>query len=348
MMRARAAVSVVLLWTLPAVAGDPTSVRAEVEAALGAMSRAVLAADADEFLKHISKDDSLFATEQRHWAEQLKDYKPAEFSLSIGTGESSFEAEESRFPLVMSWLITTGPAESWGAGGKPRTVNFPTVTFVRRDGQWLYQGETWKKIVGKEGGFEVWFQPGEKAEAVAMDVLKAFPVARDHDNEFFDVKPPPQVLKLFTSMDHLKATVYLNMPDSYLGGWSEPGESIKFMTSYASGVPSWTNAYAHEYGHVCTWTLGPHASDMPWWMQEGAAELAAEKFRPGQWPRLDAGTRKQAAAGSLPPWDQISDYITTPQKYKMLAYTQGEPPPRLCDPQVGRRQAQRVAARYRC
>ena len=165
---------------------------------------------------------------------------------------------------------------------------------------------------------------GFAGPAAALDVLKAFPVARDHDNEFFGVQPPPQVLKLFTSMDHLKATVYLNMPDTYLGGWSEPGESIKFMISYASGVESWTNAYAHEYGHVCTWTLGPHASDMPWWMQEGAAELAAGKFRPGYRERLDADIRRQAVAGSLPPWDQIANYITTPQKYKRLAYTQGD------------------------
>jgi hypothetical protein len=53
------------------------------------------------------------------------------------------------------------------------------------------------------------------------EIAAAFPVARAHDEDEFQVHPVPQVLKLYTSMDHLRATVYLNMPDHYLGGWSE-------------------------------------------------------------------------------------------------------------------------------
>lgn len=308
---------------------DPAATRAEVEGVLAEMSKAVLTADAKGFLAHVAQDEPCFATEWRHWAEQLKDYRPAEFSLSIAEGESKFEETKAEFPLVMSWTITTGPKASWGAGGERRSVKFPPVIFAKEDSdgagplpaRWVFRGEDWTEIKGD--GFVLRYIPGEAAERTAKEVLKAFPIARAHDDEGFGVHPPPQILKLFTSMDHLKATVYLNMPDHYLGGWSESGESIKFMIGYTSGVEQWTNAYAHEYGHVCTWSLGPEASKVPWWVQEGAAELAAQEYRPGYWPRLEGGMRKDAADGKLTPWDEISDYITTKPPLKMRAYTQG-------------------------
>lgn len=299
----------------------------EIDSTLAAMSRAVLSADEPAFLSFIGQDDPLFATEWRHWADQLKDSKPAEFSLSIGEGPSTFTDTRAEFPLVMSWLITTGPKESWGAGGTTRTVTFPPVVFAKVDPDaegplpalWVFRGEKWERL--DEAGFSVLYLPG--SEAVAHDVARAFPVARDHDNEGFQVTPPPQVLKLYTSMDHLRATVYLNMPDAYLGGWSEPGESIKFMTTYTAGVPQWTNAYAHEYGHVCTWTVGPHAKDGPWWLEEGVAELAAQEYRPGYWDHLDHQMRNAAKLGQLAAWPDISNYLTTKPGLKHWAYLQG-------------------------
>lgn len=320
-----------LLCLIPALAPSALADRPALESTLSDMSRAVLAADAPAFLAHIATDDPFFATEWRHWADQLKEYTPAEFSLAIGDGPAAFEADRAEFPLIMTWRITSGPETSWGAGGKQRRVEFPAVVFTRDDpdgdgplpARWLFRGEKWAEIKGDD--FVVRYIPGEdgKAERVAREVLKAFPVARAHDNEGFGVQPPPQILKLYTSMDHLKATVYMNMPDQQLGGWSEPDESIKFMTNYTSGVENWTNAYAHEYGHVCTWTMGPHAAKLPWWVTEGVAELAAQKFRPGSWPRLDAQMRKRLANGTLAGWADIADYIKTKPHLKGLAYTQG-------------------------
>lgn len=317
------AATIAILWALPTLAADDVAdrSRAQVQETLAHMTRAVLAADQAAFLAHIAPDDAFFYTEQRHWSDQLAAAKPEMFSLDIGDGPAVFAQDRAEFPLVMSWRITSGPKESWGAGGETRTVRFPVVTFESRDGRWLYRGEKWEELKGE--GFVLWHQNDDISKKVAADVLKAFPIARDHDNEGFGVTPRPQVLKLFTSMDHLKATVYLNMPDHYLGGWSEAGESIKFMTTYTSGVQGWTNAYAHEYGHVCTWELGPHAAATPWWVQEGVAELAAQEFRPGYWPKLDAQMRALAQKGALPAFADISDYMTTRQSLKQLAYTQG-------------------------
>lgn len=320
--------AVVLLFSPMAGAQPaPAGSRAEVEATLAAMTRAVLAADREAFLSFIPTDDRFFHTEWAHWADQLEKYRPEEFSLTIGDGEATFGPDRAEFPLVMSWRITTGPATSWGAGGKRRTVEFPPVIFTREDpdgdgplpAAWRFRGERWERLEGD--GFGVWYLPG--SEKVAKEVAEAFPVARRHDDALFDVSPPPQVLKLFTSMDHLKATVYLNMPDDYLGGWSESGESVKFMTTYTRGVRGWTAAYAHEYGHVCTWELGPHAPRLPWWVQEGVAEMAAMKFRSGARERLDRQMRADAERGRLTPWEELSDYLTTKPPLKIRAYTQG-------------------------
>ena len=306
----------------------PSPIRAEIESTLAEMSRAVLAADKDGFLSHVAQDDPFFATEWRHWAEQLPDAKPVEFGLTIGEGESTFEPARAVFPLVMSWLITSGPKESWGAGGTKRNAAFPPVVFTKDDpdgdgplpARWLYRGENWERR--ECDGFVICYLPG--SERVVHEVFQAFPVARDHDNEGFQVKPRPQVLRLFTSMEHLQATVYLNMPDRVLGGWSEKDESIKFMTTYTSGVAQWTNAYAHEYGHVCTWELGPMPRKLPWWVEEGVAELAAEEFRPGHWEKLDAQMRRLAMEGKLAEWSEISGYIATKPTLKHRAYVQGD------------------------
>ena len=301
--------------------------RAEIEATLDRMSRAVLAADQDEFLAHLAKDDPAFVTEWRHWAEQLPAAKPAEFALTIGEGAAVFEPSRAEFPLIMSWLITSGPKESWGAGGAKRSVTFPPVVFTKEDPdgegplppRWLFRGEKWERRACD--GFLICYLPG--SEQVVDEVVRAFPVARDHDNDGFQVHPRPQVLKLFTSMAHLQATVYLNMPDHVLGGWSEKDESIKFMTTYTKGVPGWTNAYAHEYGHVCTWELGPLPRKLPWWAEEGVAELAAQEFRPGHWNRLDADMRRRLKEGTLASWSDLDDYITTKPPLKHMAYAQG-------------------------
>lgn len=313
----------VVLLCAPAVADT----RPLVEAALAEMSRAVLAADQPAFMACLAPVDSFFTTEWTHWSDQLREYTPVQFSMTVGDGPAKFEATIAEFPLEMAWRITSGPKDSWGAGGELRRVKFPTVTltFADPDGdgprpsRWLFAGEKWEKR--ECDGFSIWYFPG--SEKVVHEVFQAFPVAKAHDDEGFGVSPPPQVLKLYTDMDHLKATVYLNMPDHYLGGWSEMNEGVKFMTTYTSGVENWTNAYTHEYGHVCTWTMGPEAPRIPWWVAEGAAELAAQDFRPGYWPRLDKRKRRMAARGTLAAWDEISDYIKTKPALKGLAYTQG-------------------------
>jgi hypothetical protein len=197
---------------------------------------------------------------------------------------------------------------------------------------WLYQGEDWRVMTGDAGGcpFVIKHLGSDRAVRAATDILKAFPVVKAHDDEGFDVtitRAPdhPIQIKLYDSMEHLKAWVYLSMPDEVLGGWNEPGESIKFMSNYTVGVDRWTGAFAHEYGHVCTWELGSKPKNMPWWVSEGVSELAAEAFTHDR-DTIDRKIRGMArinGAGGVVAWNDISDYDKTAAPIKILAYHQG-------------------------
>lgn len=303
------------------VQADDAAIKAELQATFAEMSKAVLAADATAYLAHIDPEQKRLVVEQRHWIEALSKHKPAEFSLSLGDG-ATFSETSVQAPLIWSWRFENGVPDNWGMSAKGRTVTFPTVEFIKRDGHWLYRGESWKEIFGPEGVCSVRFLPG--SEKVAEDVLKAFPASKAHvDAEFANPVKEMQNIELFQSMDHLKATVYLSMPDAVLGGWSEPGESIKFMDTYTKGVPGWTAAFAHEYAHVATWELGTIQHALPWWAEEGIAELCACEFRPGYLIKLDKSYRELAAADQLQNWPDISDYFSTKPNLKRLAYTQG-------------------------
>jgi len=261
--------------------------------------------------------------EMHHWAEDLAKHHPFEFSLTITEEGATFDEGTTVCGVSMTWRIAI---DENGRAIDPekalvRRATFPPVVFTRApDGRWLWCGERWESLAGD--GFVVTYLPGD--EAVAREVLGAFPIARRHVDEGFEIAGTPlQTIKLYADMDHLKATVYLSMPDPYLGGWNEPGESIKFMRDYTKGHDRWVRAFAHEYGHVATWEMGAGASRLPWWMQEGVAELAAEEFDPGKGDHNEREMRRFALRSNVAPWETISDYGTCEQPLKYLAYVQG-------------------------
>lgn len=300
-----------------------TPARAAVQATLADLQRAVLAGDHEAFLSRIDRSEPRLATEMLHWADDLAKHHPFEFSAELVDEGARFDESRAVCGVRMSWRIALdengrdiAPDRAW-----VRSATFPPVIFTRGDdGRWLWAGEDWLVMPGD--GFVVKYLPGD--EAVAREVREAFPVARRHVDEGFDIAgTPPQIIKLYASMDHLKATVYLSMPDPVLGGWNEPGESIKFMRDYTTGRTSWTRAFAHEYGHAATWEMGPRARDLPWWMQEGVAELAAEEFDPGKADFNERQMRRYAQGRGVAPWEKLADYATCEQPLKHQAYVQG-------------------------
>ncbi len=316
-----------MVLLLLALLGAPPedAVRAQIEEVLTRMEAAVLASDADAYLACVSDADANFRMEQINWAADLARHRPSAFDLAIGGpgAGDAFTDARAEFTLVMTYTIDAGHARAL-----PFARASCPVVFTRDDpdgegpepARWFFRGENW--IVRAADGFDVRYFPG--AEDVVDQVLAAFPVAKAHVDAGFEIENrTPQQIKLYRDMEHLKAWVYLSMPDTVLGGWNEPGESIKFMETYARDVRGWTRAFAHEYGHVATWELGDKAKGMPWWVAEGAAELAAEAFDADKGARNDALIRRLAARGELAPWDQISDYDEAPARLKYLAYEQG-------------------------
>lgn len=325
----------------PAPAAAPSAsaeARRAVEETLAEMTRVVREGDGPAYVTHVIPGggggdfERRFRKEQENWAADLKDHKPLEFELAVGAGPSTFATGRSTFELVMTYRMDVGAATkrtkaSWPAvfvelaidDNAARVVEAPTRGTARGT-RWLYAGEDWRTMDGD--GFAIKYFEG--SESVAKDVLAAFPKAKAHDDEGFEiVNHAPQTIKVYTSMEHLKATVYLSMPDKVLGGWNEPGESIKFLTSYTRGVDRWAGAFAHEYGHVATWELGPKANDMPWWVMEGVAELGAADLLPGYDARTQRLIRSLAAQDRLARWEDIADYRTSPAPLKHLAYHQG-------------------------
>lgn len=340
--------------------------RPAVELALARMEQAVLAGDPEAYLALVSRDDPVFLKEQQNWAADLKRHAPSEFELRIHEPEANVDgaadgvaaaprfdddAGVARFELVMSWTMP-----GIGREGKDveREVSFPVV-FRRSEsagtaGGWLYCGEDWRSV-HSGGDVETAAADPERPdepvsgapnlakffpgfEDVAERVVRVLPGVRAHVDGLFETAlVHRQEVKIYPSMRHLQASIYLSYVDG-LSGWNEPGESIKLLASKKSGDGSLRSLLAHEYGHVATFELGPRASEMPWWILEGVADLCAEKYTAENAGRADkpeeygkearAAVERWAKRGNLAPWDQISDFRRTPRQYGSHVYKQGQ------------------------
>ncbi len=316
--------------------------REAVEQAMAAMEKAVLAGDVAGYLKNVvpatgSHADPVFRKEQENWAADLKLHVPEMFDLAVGDpGEKRevFGDDRAEFELTMSWRMPAresgdGPG---GKGGKDRAVSFPAVFVRGGDGEWLFAGEQWVVIDSTEMLPDAPADtpmPAARAKAVAgldevaQRVLEVMPEVRAHCEEGFELKVKhTQEVKVYADMKHLQASIYLSYSDP-LGGWNEPGESIKLLASPRTGKGSLRTLLAHEFGHVATFEMGPKATDMPWWLVEGVAELSAEKFA-SRGKDAAGFARTHAKAGTLAPWAEMTDFRKTPDKWMNHVYKQGQ------------------------
>lgn len=244
------------------------------------------------------------------------------------------------FELEMKWKMSVPRAE--GEAGDPRvinrTVSYPVVfalvpTEDAPSGRWLFKGEQW---------IEVRTEPGDDAEAgrahrgenvamcfagyedVSRRVVEMLPEIRAHvDTGFEQDVPHEQVVKIYPTMQHLQASIYLSYWDG-LSGWNEPKESIKIIVRPNARRQQLQPLLAHEYGHVVTFEMGPQATDIDWWVLEGVAELAAEAFSPNSSERTEQQVRRWAEAGKLAEFSQISDFRNTHKDVMGHVYRQGQ------------------------
>lgn len=348
-------------WIMASILAAPVSAdRAGVEFTLSRMQQAVLAGDGAAYLMNIASDDAVFRKEQENWARDLALHTPSAFALRIfepdaapaGPGDGSaggarppvFDADtgEARFEMIMEWTLPRGGRDG---GELTREVSYPVLFRRAEDGRWLYAGEDWKRAESSPEHRDP-DRPGAVSEApnsvyyfdgfedVARRAVNMLPEIRAHVDAMFGLHVAhPQVIKIYPTMRHLQSSIYLSYVDG-LSGWNEPGESIKLLASDKTSDKQLRPLLAHEYGHVATFDLGPHATTMPWWALEGVADQSAEKFvaenggyadKPEEYGRDAArAVERWARRDRLAPWDRISVFRDTPREYGGHVYKQGQ------------------------
>jgi hypothetical protein len=294
-----------------AVRGDDL-IRTRIEMLLSAMSAAAIAANQEAYLALVCPRDPVFFTEQKAWAADLERHVPERLEFAL-TGDLGLAGDEARSNLRITWQMPEG---------RVRTVSYP-ARFTRSGESWLYAGEDWHTTDGDR----VLVMHGRDQAEVARSAAAALPEVRERiiaemgleDDE--ELRARTQHIKLYTSVTHLQFSIYMSYTDG-LAGWNEPGESIKLIAARDMGRRSLRMLLGHEYGHVASFQYGPHATDMPWWILEGIAELVAEPWA-GNGDRTDRTMRQWAAAGQLREWEQLADFRGEALNHTMHVYRQG-------------------------
>lgn len=313
-----------LVAALLSIGTPEEEARAGVDRLLGAMARAVLASDADAYLRHVDSADPVFHREQVNWAADLKKHPVAEFSLAIGEPGLTLSEGQARGELVMTWRMPAPPTADGeeARAPAPRRVAWP-ARFVQSPEGWLYAGEAWN--VHEAPGVKVLYEDG--LDEVAALVADLMPNVKSIVHEEFEVEPGApltsrvQQVKLYQSMARLQASIYLSYTDS-LGGWNEPGESVKLLARPNTNRRSIENRLAHEYGHVATFEMGDRATDMPWWVAEGVANIMGRAVTGSGDP--SGAVKRWARAGTLAHWDDLARFDEKGRSLGRYVYSQGQ------------------------
>jgi len=297
---------------LPAAVPAPAAAPAEKPAEAPAPTPAEVEKDAPK-----EKSDK---PEQRSPAARSRAQRPQ--SVDVGPAfEPAFDESRAEFRMKTVWKM-----DGWE---QPRTLSVPVVFL--RDAQlgWRYAGEKWDTVVapaaGAFHGVRVLYEPGNtRHKEIAEKIAAGMPEVRSVVDTHFKMNTPGVVtIKLYQSMLHLQASVWLGYTDS-LGGWNEPRESMKILAR--SSYDGMKKTIAHEYGHCVTFHMGDKATDAPWWVLEGSADLAAATYRGSAARARDNAVRGWASKNELAPWDKIEKF-PLPDEYRRFmghVYTQGE------------------------
>ncbi len=302
--RLLAAIASLLLVALPVRADEA----AEVREVMDRMTAAVLAGDKDGYLACVDGSDEVFHVEQANWAADFDHHKVAAFSIEWEGEGPRIDGDEASGELRTRWRTA-------GEGRRERSVSFP-ARFVKRDGAWRYAGEKWHEVGAP--GLRICFAEG--LDVVAGRVAEMLPEIRDHVHEGFELTVEGVVVvKLYPSMNHLQHSIYLSYDDG-LSGWNEPRESVKILPGRRASARDLKPLLAHEYGHVCTFAMGPKANEMAWWILEGVAELSAERYQGRGFARM---VRRWAANDTLADWSRLADFRNCAPEDQSRVYSQG-------------------------
>lgn len=289
----------------------------ELAGTLDAMSAAAVAGDSDAYLEHIATDEPEFLVEQVAWARGITRITPDMLTYTFLTEPAIGDDGEATAEVRITWNTP-----NWE--GDDRELDLP-VRFVMEDGNWHFGGRDWEEL--DSDGVRVLYVDGNSG--MARDTIAMWPDIKEHVEAGFELElDHPQVVKLYGSMQELMFSIYPSYVEQ-LGGWNEPGESIKVLSRGVNR--QWLQAVlAHEYGHALTFAMGgadiplavERAHSMPWWVLEGSAELGANKFHRA-YDRAQRLVPEWHANDSLADWGDLTNfYETDPADYGYV-YVQG-------------------------
>ncbi len=297
-----------------AAPGDLESALAEhsIRGTLAAMEAAIARADSGAYMALVDTADPVFAEEQRKWARDLRT-RPVASVRVRPAGPPSYDDGRWTLPVELAWKLPGEAAErrvTHDAAFRP--IGLP-------EGAWVYAGRVWDER--HDGGVRIMVHPGDPDGAEMSDYLaeRVGPIRESVEAELEETLRSEPTIKIYPDMASLQASIALSYTDS-LGGWNEPGESIKLLARPGYAGPRMEPTVAHELGHAVSFEYGPHVITAPWWVLEGIAEVAADPFRTRP---LDGVAPRMARRGELIDFDRLTDFRGEAMNHGRQVYTQG-------------------------
>jgi hypothetical protein len=286
---------------------------AGVRRTIAAMQSAAARADSGGYMALVDTTDPVFAEEQRKWARDLRT-RPVDSIELRADGTPRPEADGFwTVPVTIAWTLP-GSEEPRGItyDARFRPVGLP-------DGAWLYAGRVWDER--HEGGVRILLHPGDPNGTEMADYLaeRAGPILASVEAELEETLDAEPTIKIYPDMASLQASIALSYTDP-LGGWNEPGESIKLLGRPGFAGPRMEPTVAHELGHAVSFEYGSHIITAPWWVLEGIAEIAGDPFRARP---LDNAAPHLARRGELIDFTRLADFRGEAMNHGRQVYTQG-------------------------
>ncbi len=285
-----------------------------------AMQSAIDRLDIGAYMALIDPADPVLITEHRAWFADLSAHPVDDLTMDIDADEPiQLDADGSVLAtLRIRWQV---PSE-----GKPRAYALPArfEPIGTPNGQWHFVGRAWDVALHDTPGVRVYSDA--KHESIARMALERAPILRERIAQDMGVDPAggnlhEVVVKIFPRMSELQASIYPSYTDP-LGGWNEPGESIKILGRDELPQERLDPLLAHEIGHAVSFEFGPEIINAPWWTLERIAEVAAGLFR-DSWERKNTRIARMAQRDDLREWNLLADFRGEANNHAMHVYLQG-------------------------
>ncbi len=316
-------------WPVLGVHASADAARGIGEALLG-MQDAAGRADSGAYMRWVDSTDPVFAEEQRKWARDLRVHPVERVVFQADLARVAVVAADSwAVPLTIRWVL---PGES-----VERTVSFDAAfrPLGLPGGVWLFGGPVWEEHAGEN--VRLLTTPGDRDASEMAEYLA------DHvgsfrgaiETELGETLSADPTIKIYPDMRALQASIGLGYT-SPLGGWNEPGESIKLLSRAGFVGPRLDATVAHELGHAVSFEWGDAIIDAPWWSLEGIAEVAADPFRDERFGSAEDAAARLAREGRLEDFARLSDFRGEAMRYGRQVYVQGRSMVRFIGERFGR------------